>query len=414
MIRNLQLRQFGVAIPTDRVQGGARVRASVRPDEDAVTLAARAAASVVGAEGESIGAIVFATTTPPYSEGGSVQPLAELLGLQGRLFALELNASTRDGLAAIFVAEGLAALGMTVLVVAANADAEDSSTGDGAVALLVGPPRTDVSDSSLAVLRPLASSVIELRDRWRRSAGSVTRDADRSFVEEIGTEKVATDLLAALSANDRVAVSVTGPDRRGARSVERAFGDADDQVLGLVGALGSAHALVRMILGLDRNRISVAVSNGIADAVLVEPTARGSKASSELLSALAGAGRDVTEAMHAAAAEGFDPSASGPRAWRDRDQDFRLKGILGDASNGSVPTVEPPEGSVIARTEDRVFPGASVTEMVAVRLDTGGQFYGQVAMGETLAIGDRARLEPRVLHTGGDVVQYFWKAVPCP
>jgi uncharacterized OB-fold protein len=51
--------------------------------------------------------------------------------------------------------------------------------------------------------------------------------------------------------------------------------------------------------------------------------------------------------------------------------------------------------------------------MVAVDLPSGSRFFGQVAAGETIAIGDRVRLVPRRLHSGGEMVQYFWKAEPC-
>jgi hypothetical protein len=107
----------------------------------------------------------------------------------------------------------------------------------------------------------------------------------------------------------------------------------------------------------------------------------------------------------------YNPSVSGPRSWRDRGQDFRLEGLIG--ANGSVPGRERPKGTVIAWTRDHVFPAAPSTEMVAVHVDSGGQFFGQVAMGEETAVGERVELVPRVLHKGGAMIQYFWKAKPC-
>jgi uncharacterized OB-fold protein len=46
-------------------------------------------------------------------------------------------------------------------------------------------------------------------------------------------------------------------------------------------------------------------------------------------------------------------------------------------------------------------------------MDDGGQFYGQVAIGEHVAIDDRVELVPRRLHNGGGMIQYFWKVRPC-
>jgi hypothetical protein len=34
-------------------------------------------------------------------------------------------------------------------------------------------------------------------------------------------------------------------------------------------------------------------------------------------------------------------------------------------------------------------------------------------MGEQTAMGERVELVPRVLHRGGGMVQYFWKAKAC-
>ncbi|MCW3066616.1 MAG: putative OB-fold protein contains Zn-ribbon domain, partial [Solirubrobacterales bacterium] len=70
--------------------------------------------------------------------------------------------------------------------------------------------------------------------------------------------------------------------------------------------------------------------------------------------------------------------------------------------------------TVLTWTRDYVYPGGDATEMAVIDLDDGARFYGQVAMGETAPIGTRVRLVPRRLHAGGGIVQYFWKAVPCP
>jgi uncharacterized OB-fold protein len=51
--------------------------------------------------------------------------------------------------------------------------------------------------------------------------------------------------------------------------------------------------------------------------------------------------------------------------------------------------------------------------MAVVAIDEGGRFYGQLVPWGEAGVGDRVRLVPRVLHRGGDVVQYFWKVEPC-
>src|SRR5690606_31545218 len=106
-----------------------------------VTLAAEAALEALEEASDQPAAVLFASTSPPYEEGGSAQLLVELLGLPATTFALDLTSSARDGLAALRVADGLVATGVEpVLVCAAHRRRErgDGDSGDGAVALLIG------------------------------------------------------------------------------------------------------------------------------------------------------------------------------------------------------------------------------------------------------------------------------------
>src|ERR1700760_773881 len=87
--RSALLLGAGVVLATDRAKAGAgRRRAVAKADEDAVTLAVDAALLALGAHLDGVGTIILATDTPVYQEGGAVQVVAELLGLQGDVFAL--------------------------------------------------------------------------------------------------------------------------------------------------------------------------------------------------------------------------------------------------------------------------------------------------------------------------------------
>jgi uncharacterized OB-fold protein len=122
---------------------------------------------------------------------------------------------------------------------------------------------------------------------------------------------------------------------------------------------------------------------------------------------------------------GFHPYASEPRSWRDRAQDLRLVGQR-DPSTGEIlfPPVPPAgaaglqphrlarTGTVLTFTRDHVFPQGAPLSMAIVELDGGGRFYGQVADGREVAIGDRVDLVLRRLHDGGGVPQWFWKVRP--
>jgi hypothetical protein len=405
-----------VVVAEDRVAAGrGRRRAAARPDEDAVTMAAAAAARVLPDELQRVGSILLASITPPYSGGGSVQALAELLGLHGSVFALDLSASARDGLAAVRLAAALARDAGPVLLCAAHVGSGESSAGDGAVSLLLGAAPADGSSDVLATLTPAASSAIELRDRWQLRGEETWREADRSFVQAIGTEQLARELVAGIPDSLAGRAIVVGPDPRASAAIERSLGGVKDPVTSHTGQLGAAHPLLRLLAALDEPaQLVVAVSNGLAEAVHVAPTEAGAHTAAAVREHCEHGGSELEHARVAPLTPDFDPYSSGPRAWRDRDIDLRLKGLVGPADGLPVaPGRKPPTGTVVARTEDFVYPGADSTELAAVAMDAGGQFYGQVAMGEHAEIGNRVELVPRRLHHGGGMVQYFWKVRRC-
>lgn len=397
----------GVALGGDRAVRGSRSRAVARSDEDAVTLAVQAAGRAMSPLLTGVRALVLATTTPPYTEGGSTQPIAEMLDLQGDLFTVELTATARDGLAAIRLGASLVASHHLVLVVAAHAD-DDGTSGSGAVALLLADPATPSPAPVLATLEPLASITTEIRDQWRLAGNGPRHRADPSFVDAIATTDLAGELDALVPGAARP-TSVVGPHARAAAARERLVGGPGDDVAADVGTLGAAHPLLRLLHGLDAPSTVTALAAGMGEAVAVDPTPDGAALATALRSSVS-PGRP-THGRPVGPPAGFAPYASIPRAWRERDVDFRLAGIVERAAG--APARSPACGTVITWTRDHVYPSSEPVEMVAVDLDRGGQFFGQVAVGESVAIGDRVELVPRRLHEGNGMIQYFWKVQSC-
>ena len=175
----------GVVVGRDRDGRPGATQSRARPDEDAITLAAEAAGQALPPVLTRVAAIIFSSTTAPYRDGGSVQLLAELLGLHGDVIGLELTASNRDGLTALRLATALAAEGAPVLVCAANYRSRDPSAGDGAAALVVAAPAAGTEP--LAIITPAASSARELRDQWRLADDTNWRIADPSFVASVAS-----------------------------------------------------------------------------------------------------------------------------------------------------------------------------------------------------------------------------------
>lgn len=414
--RSTLLLGAGVVLAADRAKAGAgRRRAVAQADEDAVTLAVEAAALALGAELDGVGTIILATDTPVYQEGGAVQLVAELLGLQGDVFALELQASRRDGLAAVRLAAALAREDAPALVCVAHAGG-DRAAGDGAVALLLGAQPSSAGDSGeLATLTPAASSAIEIRDRWRLPGDDEAREADRSFTGDIGTRKLGEDLLGLVPPALAAPPIIVGPDPRASSALQRSRSGPPDTVTAHVGVIGAAHPLLCMLAALDQPATLVAsIANGLGEVLHVAATPAGAAVAAGTRDLAEHGGRNVDRPAVNPTPADFDPFSSGPRAWRDRDVDLRLHGIVGPpAGLQPVPGRRNPVGTVHSWTNDHVYPGAKTTEMATVTMDDGGQFYGQVAMGEHVAIGDRVQLVPRRLHHGGGMVQYFWKVTPC-
>jgi hypothetical protein len=429
---SLELLAASAVLARDRVprRGGRRCAAPY--DQDAVTLGAEAVLSLCADAGVVPAALLFVTVTPPYDEGGSVQLIAELAGLGDSLFCAELTATPRDGLAALRLADGLVAAGGGPVVVCGAHRARpagERDAGDGAVALLVD------AEGGVATLTPSAAHAEELRDRWRLTGDTVPQEADVSFTDELGSSRVAA-LVAATAADrlpaaaaprggsvtregDPVPAICVSSARAGAR-VERILGGAGDPAVADTGLLGAAHPLLRVGLAADTHTVVVAASGGLGDAIVVTPGDGAERIVTALRTCVSG-GRETASVPGPPDQAGFAPYASAPRAWRERGQDLRLEGVEVDGRVRFPPPAGiegerralPREGRVITWTRDHVYPGADTVDMAVVGLTDGSRFYGQVTAGDEVAIDDAVRLVPRRLHSGGGVVQYFWKVASC-
>lgn len=404
-----------------RLAGRDGRRAYADRDEDAVTLGAAAALALLARhEGVRPRALVLATTTPPYRLGGSVQPLAEMLDVTDDLVALELTATPADGLAALRVAATLAGEDRPALVVAANRGAHDQrEDGDGAVALLVG-----AGSAAIAVAFGAARAE-EGRERWALAGEVGEREGDPTLTAALVEERA----RAAVGGEPSGLVSLAGT--RPTARLERALGGGGDPVARDVGFLGSAHALARLLVGAAGPQTIVATANGITQVARATPGIGAPALAAAAARALAGGVEVERPPAGELRDEGFAPYQSLPRAGRERGQELRLAAVL---CRGCGRVVYPPpaaacpscgtrgphepthlgrEGAVLTMTRDHVYPDGEVTTMAVVTLEGGGRFYGQVVPSREVAVDEQVRLVPRVLHRGGQVVQYFWKVEPC-
>ena len=410
MPRSAALIDGELAIAATRAPGRAGLIATAAWDEDAVTLGARAGLAVLERNPDAAPqALVVATVSPPLPEPGVAPYLAEVLDLQTtedrHVRATEHSGSVTAGIAAVSEAVSLVADGTdSVLVVAADTrrDSKGRALGDGAVALLVG------SSGNAGTMLPAGAAVELFVDRWRSRSGGVEA-GDRSL-DKFGPGLAFTD---SLNVGDYDHVVVTG---------------ADGPALSRTGFLGCPAPLAGLLTG----------EPGPGDRVLVAATAGGI---SHAVAFTAGPGMAaITERARAqldAGTEGpqprapdestFDPFVSQSSARRERAATYRLEARR-NPETGEVIYPPPPKvaahgmesvrlrrsGTVHTFARDHVFPIGGPLTMAVATLDGGGRFYGQVAGGQTVAIGDRVNLELRRVHSGGGLPHYFWKLVPDP
>jgi len=256
---------------TDRVPAGRARRCAARPDEDAVTLAAEAGAEALAGLSEPPGSLIFASVHATYDEGGSVQVLAELLGLPENTWVTELTATMRDGLAAVRLALALvAAQGRPVLVCGAHRrrDEGDGESADGAVALLIGP-----AGAGLAGLR---------------AGDAHTEGAPRPLAAGRATWRPARATRASCTSSARPASPAWWPRPRATPPARwpspgraparpgvwrRACAAAAIPPSPGPAILGAAHPLLRLACGIGAPGVVVGASGGLAEAVHVEPRA---------------------------------------------------------------------------------------------------------------------------------------------
>ena len=201
--------------------GGKGTRSVASYDEDTTSMAVEAARVALRlAPGAEPGSIWFATTEPAYLDKTNANGIHAALALPSSVAAIDMIGGVRSGFGAGFAAHaarGLAVLSDTRSGLPGGGD--ESSGGDGAVALLFG------DDEVLAEPIAHASATAEFTDRWRVPGEANSKVWEERFAEFAYVPLADEAITAALKSSNLVAADidhliVTGLQARAVGSAE--------------------------------------------------------------------------------------------------------------------------------------------------------------------------------------------------
>ncbi len=433
---------------------GSGERSVASYDEDSLTLAAEAIAALPSPA--PLGALLFASSTPPLLQHDVAPVLAAVLDAPPGVFTADVTGGGRAGLAALRLGMELADHDVARRVLVACGECWRTAPGsvleqvvsDAGGAWLLGP-----ADEAAAVVEAWCTVTQNIMDVWRLPDEAFPRRADLPFLSECGYVPAMTSCLrAALKEVGGAASTVarfllTGPDRRASARAVVAVGGAaeqlDDRPASFVGDMGSVMPAAQLALALETaapgERIVLgAYGSGIADAVVLRVTdrmaaARAARLVSRWIARRAVLGYErFLKFKRVLGEEPLHPFSSPAVAWRNQGHLAALKGSLcrscGQASFpplrvcrgcGAVDDVEERPlarvGRVLTYAEDYLYPNPDPPTVMAVAaLEDGLRFYGQLVEYEpgTAFSGLPVELVLRRLHEGGGFPNYFWKLRP--
>jgi 3-hydroxy-3-methylglutaryl CoA synthase/uncharacterized OB-fold protein len=442
-----------LGIPTGK---GERAVASF--DEDSVSMAVEAARDALHAAPQTaIGALLFATTTPPYAEKLNAAIVGAAARLPLEIRAADLTGSVRAGLSALLQGADAARGGTTALVamadcrLAAPEGKSEQSGGDGAAAFVLG------SEGVIAEIEATASVTREFLDTWRTpgerfSHGWEERFAlTQAYAPFLGTAIQRVLANANVTQDMLATVVLDAPNPRAADEILRGMKldptRVADTLALTVGQTGAAHAGLLLANALAAakpgDRILGASARDGADALLLRVTdAVAGFRQPRSVGRLIESKGDVAYASYLKWREILptepprrpDPARpAGPPMFRSETWKFGFVGSRCVACG--TPQLPPQRVCVQCRARDQMEPypfadrRATIatftldrlayslnppTVNVVVDYEGGGRFICEMTdcEPEKVAIGDEVEMTFRCMYTAGGVHNYFWKARP--
>ena len=456
--------RYGSYVPFSRIQrsamgGGRGERSAASYDEDSASMAVEASREALRElpDGATVGTVVFASTSAPYSEKLNAATLQAATNLPKAVAALDFGGSSRAGLSALLAGLDMATAGRTVLVAASDvivgapSGPRESGGGDAAAAFVLG------GGEPIACLIGRASCTEEVLDVWQSPGMPFPKQWEERFGASIFTPLLVDTFAraladAGLAASDLSKVVLDGTNARVFRGFMRPSGLAPaqlaDGMAGTVGRAGAAHAVLGLASALDDasagDKIAVAcVADGVDVAVFEVTDAIDDGRPKRTVASWVGSKRDdlaYTTYLKWRDVLPFEPPRrpdpdrpAAPPMQRAERWKF---GFLGSRCNRCGNTNLPPqrvcvvcqasddstiesyadgECRISTFTLDRLAYSLQPPVVGAVvDFDKGGRMLCQLTDvdPDKVAIGDELEMTFRRLYTAGGVHNYFWKARP--
>jgi len=449
----------------DQVWGGGAgkgEKAIANWDEDSITMAVEAGMDCLkGVEKQSVDALYFATTTPPYKEKQSASIIAAALDLREDIIAADFANSLRSGTIAIRVALDAVKAGSAkkVLVIVSDCriPAPDSAFepifGDGAAAFLIG------EDGVVAEIESSYYLTSEFIDVWRLEYDVVPRTWEDRFTLEQGyqphLQKAFSTLLSThkLTPKDFTKAAFYAPNARSHAAMVRALKlDAKTQVqdplFDNVGNTGAAFALMTLVGALEEakpgDRILLGNYGDGADAHIIRvregigelKDRRGIKKHLQSKLVLENYGKYIRfkNLMKFEETPMTRPRTSLTAIWRDRNWVYRCHGhqckkcgkvqfplqkrcMYCQAEEEfleEVPLADRKGALFTYSMDERAAVVDPPNVLAAVNLEGGGRVFSQMTDRDVnnLRVGIRMELTFRRIHDALGVHNYFWKCRP--
>lgn len=336
-------------------RAGEGERAVANVDEDSLTMAVEAVRDLLdGREGRDVDALLYATTTSPYSEKQASALIATVADLRHDTRTADYTGSLRSATTAIRAALDTVQAGAASRVIIAASDtrlappksAGERLFGDAASAVEVG------NDRVIARLLASHSAIDEITDVWRKDDDRFVSGWEERFSVTQGYLRVVRGTVGELFERSAIGPGEVSkaifyaPDPGSLGAVAKSLGlkaeQVPDHLFGSVGNTGAAMPLLVLSSVLEEARagdklLVVGYGSG-CDALLFEVTeeidkhrptgrrgVRGHLASKSYLDGYERYAK-FRELIETEAARRQAPSASAPQTWRRRDEIYKLHG----------------------------------------------------------------------------------------